>query len=222
MWRPNGCTSIATRSRPGWGCRSIRVHVVLAGVGGAFGAREDLSMQLHACMLALRCGRPVKMAYLREESFAGGHVHRHPAWMEYEHHADRQGKLVAVRARLWLDGGAYASTSPAVIANATTLAVGPYAVDNADLLGIVAYTNNTPSGAMRGFGSVQVAVAYEAQMDRLAAAVGRDPLEVRRGNALAAGRHAADRPGRAWGRGDGGAARCPGGAAASWPGRRSP
>jgi xanthine dehydrogenase D subunit len=171
----------------GLGLPADRVRVVLAGVGGAFGAREDLSIQLHACMLALRCGRPVKMAYLREESFTGGHVHRHPAWMEYEHHADRQGKLIAVRARIWLDGGAYASSSPAVISNATTLAVGPYAVDNADLLGIVAYTNNTPSGAMRGFGSVQVAVAYEAQMDRLAAAVGRDPLEVRRLNALSEG-----------------------------------
>jgi xanthine dehydrogenase D subunit len=171
----------------GLGLPSERVHVVLAGVGGAFGAREDLSMQLHACMLALHCGAPVKMAYRREESFAGGHVHRHPAWMEYEHHADHDGRLIAVRARIWLDGGAYASTSPAVIANATTLAVGPYAVDNADLLGIVAYTNNTPSGAMRGFGAVQVAVAYEAQMDRLAAAVGRDPLEVRRLNALPEG-----------------------------------
>jgi CO/xanthine dehydrogenase Mo-binding subunit len=178
----------------GLGLPVDRVHVVLAGVGGAFGAREDLSMQLHACMLALHCGRPVNMAYLREESFAGGHVHRHPAWMEYEHHADLQGKLVAVRARLWLDGGAYASTSPAVVANATTLAVGPYAVDNADLLGIVAYTNNTPSGAMRGFGSVQVAVAYEAQMDRLAAAVGRDPLEV--GGAMRCRRAARCRPAR--------------------------
>ncbi|HEX5922520.1 MAG TPA: molybdopterin cofactor-binding domain-containing protein [Baekduia sp.] len=168
----------------GLGLPGDRVHVVLAGVGGAFGAREDLSIQLHACMLALRCGAPVKMAYRREESFAGGHVHRHPAWMEYEHHADLQGTLIAVRARLWLDGGAYASTSPAVIANATTLAVGPYAVENADLLGTVAYTNNTPAGAMRGFGAVQVAIAYEAQMDRLAAAVGRDPLEVRRRNAL--------------------------------------
>jgi CO/xanthine dehydrogenase Mo-binding subunit len=164
-----------------------RVRVVLAGVGGAFGAREDLSIQLHACLLALRSELPVKMAYRREESFAGGHVHRHPAWMEYEHHADRAGKLIAVRARIWLDGGAYASTSPAVISNATTLAAGPYRVENADLLGIVAYTNNTPSGAMRGFGSVQVAVAYEAQMDRLAAAVGLDPLEVRRRNALGDG-----------------------------------
>jgi xanthine dehydrogenase D subunit len=171
----------------GLGLPADRVLVVLAGVGGAFGAREDLSIQLHACMLALRCGRPVKMAYRREESFAGGHVHRHPAWMEYEHHADGDGRLIAVRARIWMDGGAYASTSPAVIANATTLAVGPYMVDNVDLVGTVAYTNNTPSGAMRGFGAVQVAVAYEAQMDRLAAAVGLDPLELRRRNALSEG-----------------------------------
>jgi len=168
----------------GLGVAPDRVRIVLAGVGGAFGAREDLSIQLHACLLALATGRPVKMAYLRGESFAGGHVHRHPAWMDYEHRAGADGRLTAVRARLWLDGGAYASSSTAVIANATTLAVGPYACENVDLLGTVVYTNNTPSGAMRGFGAVQVAVAYEAQMDRLAAAVGLDPLEVRRRNAL--------------------------------------
>jgi CO/xanthine dehydrogenase Mo-binding subunit len=121
---------------------------------------------------------------LRGESSTGGHVHRHPAWMEYEHHADADGRLVAVRAKIWLDGGAYASSSTAVVSNATTLAVGPYAVPNASLLGTVVYTNNPPCGAMRGFGAVQVAVAYEAQMDRLAAAVGLDPLELRRRNAL--------------------------------------
>lgn len=171
----------------GLGLSPDRVRLVAAGVGGAFGAREDLSMQLHACLLALRTGRPVKMAYLRHESFAGGHVHRHPAWMDYEHHADADGRLVLVRARLWLDGGADASSSTAVVANATTLAVGPYAVPNADLLGQVVYTNNPPCGAMRGFGAVQVAIGYEAQMDKLAAAVGLDPLELRRRNALAEG-----------------------------------
>lgn len=171
----------------GLGLSADRVRVVLGGVGGAFGAREDLSMQLHACLLALRTGRPVRMAYLRGESFTGGHVHRHPAWMDYEHHAGADGTIVAVRARLWLDGGAYASTSPAVVANATTLAAGPYAVPNADLLGTVVYTNNPPCGAMRGFGAVQVAIAYEAQMDKLAAAVGVGPLEIRRRNALTDG-----------------------------------
>ncbi|HWI75276.1 MAG TPA: molybdopterin cofactor-binding domain-containing protein, partial [Baekduia sp.] len=168
----------------GLGLSADRVRLVLGGVGGAFGAREDLSMQLHACLLALKTGRPVKMAYLRGESFAGGHVHRHPAWMDYEHHAGADGRLVAVRAQIWLDGGAYASSSSAVVANATTLAVGPYAVPNADLRGTVVYTNNPPCGAMRGFGAVQVAIAYEAQMDKLAAAAGLDPLEVRRRNAL--------------------------------------
>jgi xanthine dehydrogenase D subunit len=170
----------------GLGLRPEQVKVVLAGVGGAFGGREDLSIQLHACMLALATGRPVKMAYLRGESFVG-HVHRHPAWMDYEHHATADGTLVAVRARIVLDGGAYASSSPAVVATATTLAAGPYAVPNALLDGTVAYTNNPPCGAMRGFGAVQVAVAYEAQMDRLAAALGMDPLELRRRNALRTG-----------------------------------
>ena len=96
------------------------VRITLAGVGGAFGAREDLSMQVHACMLALRTGRPVKMVYSREESFFG-HVHRHPAWMRYEHGADEDGRLVYVRAEIVLDGGAYASSTPAVVANAATL-----------------------------------------------------------------------------------------------------
>jgi xanthine dehydrogenase D subunit len=171
----------------GLGLAPERVRLVLGGVGGAFGAREDLSIQLHACLLALATNLPVKMAYLREESFTGGHVHRHPAWMEYEHHADADGRIVNVRARVWLDGGAYASSSTAVIANATTLAAGPYATPNADLLGTVVYTNNPPCGAMRGFGAVQVAVAYEAQMDKLAAAVGVGPLEIRRRNALTDG-----------------------------------
>lgn len=168
----------------GLGLSPGRVRLVAAGVGGAFGAREDLSMQLHACLLALRTGRPVKMAYLRHESFTGGHVHRHPAWMDYEHHADADGRLVLVRARLRLDGGAYASSSTAVVTNATTLAAGPYAVPNAELLGQVVYTNNPPCGAMRGFGAVQVAIGYEAQMDKLAAAVGVGPVEIRRRNAL--------------------------------------
>ena len=101
-----------------------KVRFVLAGVGGAFGGREDVSMQAHACLLALHTGRPVKMVYGREESFFG-HVHRHPAKMRYEHGADRDGKLVYVRARILLDGGAYASSSTAVVSNAASFALGP-------------------------------------------------------------------------------------------------
>ncbi len=162
------------------------VRLILGGVGGAFGGREDLSMQIHACMLALRTGRPVKMVYTREESFVG-HVHRHPCRMRYEHGADSGGRLVYVRARIVLDGGAYASSSTAVCSNAACFAAGPYAVPNARITSFVAYTNNPPCGAMRGFGAVQVAFAHEAQMDKLAAALELDPLELRIRNAIAPG-----------------------------------
>jgi xanthine dehydrogenase D subunit len=163
-----------------------KVRLSMAGIGGAFGAREDLSMQAHACMLALRTGRPVKISYSRPESFVG-HVHRHPGRLSYETGADRDGKLVYVKARILLDGGAYASSSTAVIANASCFAVGPYRCPNAHIDGIVVYTNNPPCGAMRGFGSVQNCYAHEAQMDRLAAALGMDPVELRVRNALETG-----------------------------------
>src|SRR5262249_31904100 len=145
--------------------------------------REDVSMQAHACLLALRTNRPVKMVYSREESFYG-HVHRHPAVLRYEHGATDDGKLVYVRAQIILDGGAYASSSTAVAANAATLGVGPYEVPNVAVDCRVAYTNNPPCGAMRGFGAVQACFAYESQMDRLAEACGLDPVELRVRNAM--------------------------------------
>jgi CO/xanthine dehydrogenase Mo-binding subunit len=163
-----------------------KVRLVLGGVGGAFGGREDLSMQVHACMLALHTERPVKMMYGREESFFG-HIHRHPARMRYEHHATREGDLVAVRARILLDGGAYASSSTAVCSNAACFACGPYEVPNARIDAYVVYTDNPPCGAMRGFGSVQACFAHEAQMDKLAAALDMDPVELRVRNALETG-----------------------------------
>ncbi|MGP3970127.1 xanthine dehydrogenase subunit D [Streptomyces sp. 6N223] len=162
------------------------VRLTLSGVGGAFGAREDLSVQAHACLLALRTGRPVKMVYNRQESFVG-HVHRHPARLSYEHGATRDGRLVYVRARIVLDGGAYASSSPAVVGNAASLGLGPYEVPNAEIEALALYTNNPPCGAMRGFGTVQACFAYEAQMDKLAAALGMDPVELRQRNAVARG-----------------------------------
>ncbi|HEY4844266.1 MAG TPA: molybdopterin cofactor-binding domain-containing protein [Candidatus Dormibacteraeota bacterium] len=163
-----------------------RVRLHLSGVGGAFGAREDVSMQIHACLLALRTKRPVKMAYGRQESFYG-HVHRHPSRIWMRHGAARDGALVNVQARLLVDGGAYTSTSPAVIGNATTFAAGPYDVPNARLVGTAVFTNNPPCGAMRGFGAVQACFAYEAQMDKLAAALSLDPIELRLKNALRSG-----------------------------------
>ena len=162
----------------------VRIH--LAGVGGAFGGREDLSMQIHGAMLALYTSRPVKVVYDRAESFAG-HVHRHPARIRCEHRATRDGRLTCVRVQILLDGGAYASSSTAVTSNAACFACGPYAVPNALIESTSVYTNNPPCGAMRGFGAVQTCFASEAQMDRLAAALGLDPVDIRLLNAIAPG-----------------------------------
>src|SRR5262249_1293895 len=159
----------------------VRIH--LGGVGGAFGGREDLSMQLHGAMLALHTNRPVKIVYSREESFVG-HIHRHPARIWMEHRATREGRLVCVRVRILLDGGAYASSSTAVTSNAASFACGPYRVDNALIESLCLYTNTPPCGAMRGFGAVQSCFAHEAQMDKLAAALDIDPVELRLLNAL--------------------------------------
>jgi xanthine dehydrogenase D subunit len=171
---------------PVLGLPEHKVRLTLSGVGGAFGGREDLSMQIHGCLLALHTGRPVKMVYNRRESFFG-HVHRHPARLRYEHGATRDGKLTHVRCRIVLDGGAYASSSPAVVGNAASLSVGPYVVDDVDIEALALYTNNPPCGAMRGFGAVQACFAYEAQMDKLAARLGLDPVEFRRRNAMEQG-----------------------------------
>jgi CO/xanthine dehydrogenase Mo-binding subunit len=163
-----------------------KVRLTLSGVGGAFGAREDISMQVHVCLLALHTGRPVKMVYSREESFLG-HVHRHPARLHYRHHATRSGRLVKVEARLVFDGGAYASTSGLVLDNACCFAPGPYDVPNALVEGWAVRTNNPPCGAMRGFGAVQVCFAHESQMDKLAAALGMDGGRLRLINAFTTG-----------------------------------
>jgi xanthine dehydrogenase D subunit len=171
---------------PCLGLTEEKVRLYLAGVGGAFGAREDVHMQIHACMLALYTGRPVKMSYGREESFYG-HVHRHPSRVWMRHGAGKDGRLVNVYARLLVDGGAYASSSSAVIGNASTFACGPYEVPNAVIEGTCVYTNNPPCGAMRGFGAVQAGFAYEAQMDKLAEALRIDPVELRLMNAVRTG-----------------------------------
>ena len=143
-------------------------------------------MQIHGAMLALHTKRPVKIVYNREESFFG-HVHRHPARIWCEHRATRAGELVNVRMRILLDGGAYASSSTAVTSNAASFAVGPYRVANALIESTCVYTNNPPCGAMRGFGAVQTCFAAEAQMDKLAAELAIDPVELRLLNALAPG-----------------------------------
>ncbi|HEY7280271.1 MAG TPA: xanthine dehydrogenase subunit D [Actinomycetota bacterium] len=171
---------------PCLGLPESKVRITLAGMGGAFGSREDVHLQIHACMLALRTGRPVKMSFGREESFVA-HKKRHPSriWMRIG--ASRDGRLVNVHARMLIDGGAYASSSPAVIANATTFLTGPYDVPNALLDGTAVYTNNPPCGAMRGFGAPQTCFAGERLMDELADELGVDRVELRRRNVLHTG-----------------------------------
>ena len=172
-------------------CRALglppeKVRLTLSGVGGAFGGREDLSIHIHACLLALHTGRPVKMVYNREESFFG-HVHRHPATLHYEFGAQENGTLVYARAEILLDGGAYASSTGAVVGNAGTLGLGPYVFPSVHVDCYGVYTNNPPCGAMRGFGCVQAAFAHEALMDDLADAVGMDRVAIRRLNGMTEG-----------------------------------
>ncbi|MDJ0384566.1 molybdopterin cofactor-binding domain-containing protein [Streptomyces sp. G-G2] len=163
-----------------------KVRLTLSGVGGAFGGREDVSVQIHASMLALHTGRPVKMSYGREESFFG-HVHRHPARMRFEHGATSDGRLVYVKARLLFDGGAYTSTSQVVIANGSYFAAGAYEVPHVEIDGYCVYTNNPPCGAMRGFGAVQSCYGVESNLDKLARKLGIEPVELRLRNAMTTG-----------------------------------
>ncbi|MDJ0461868.1 molybdopterin cofactor-binding domain-containing protein [Streptomyces sp. H27-C3] len=163
-----------------------KVRLTLSGVGGAFGGREDVSVQIHAALLALRTGRPVKMSYNREESFFG-HVHRHPAKMWFEHGATQGGRIVYVKARLLFDGGAYTSTSQVVIANGSYFAAGAYDVPHVEIDGFSVYTNNPPCGAMRGFGAVQSCYGVESNLDKLAVALGIAPVELRIRNAMTTG-----------------------------------
>ena len=168
------------------GLPTDKVRLVLSGVGGAFGGKEDLNVHVHACMLALHTGRPVRMVYDRQESFFG-HVHRHPAVETVELGATDAGDLVFAKIRLVLDGGAYASTSRAVIGNACDFAAGAYSIPNVEIDGFATYTNNPPCGAMRGFGIVQSCFGIESGIDRLAIELDMDPLALRLRNAIAEG-----------------------------------
>ena len=149
-------------------------------------------MQIHAALLALHTGRPVKIVYNREESFTG-HVHRHPARIWCEHTRDARRPARRVRMRILLDGGAYASSSTAVMLERGGVRLRALRVANALIEATVVYTNNPPCGAMRGFGAVQTCFAAEAQMDKLAAALGHRPGRASAAERACAGRHAADR-----------------------------
>ena len=163
-----------------------RVRATLVSNGGAFGAKEDLNVQGHAALLALRTGRPVRITLSREESLRF-HVKRHPLTMTYTVGCDAEGRLLALRARILGDTGAYASVGAAVLDRAAGHATGVYKFDAVDVEGRAVYTNNVPCGAMRGFGVNQVMFALEGIVDRLAEEVGIDRWQIRWLNALDVG-----------------------------------
>jgi selenium-dependent xanthine dehydrogenase len=163
-----------------------RVRVTQVATGGAFGGKEDLSIQCHAALLALSTQRPVLLTLTRRESLRL-HPKRHPMWLHYTAGCDEDGRLVAVRARIVGDTGAYASVGAKVLERAAGHACGAYRVPNVDVEARAVYTNNPPCGAMRGFGVSQSNFAIEGILDRLAAAVGVDEWEIRFRNALETG-----------------------------------
>ncbi|MCC6312695.1 MAG: xanthine dehydrogenase family protein [Thermomicrobiales bacterium] len=158
-----------------------RVVIRYAAIGGAFGGREDLSVQHLLALAAWKLRRPVAIVWSREESIVGHHK-RHPMTVRCRWGATNEGRLTAVAAEVTADGGAYASTSEEVTKVATLFATGCYAVDNVAIEGRVAYTNNVPAGAFRGFGAPQAHFASEVMMTRLAHGLGLDPVEFRRRN----------------------------------------
>ncbi len=162
------------------------VRIVAMLMGGGFGGKEDIAAQIHVALLAERTGRPVKMLYSRAESLLF-HPKRHATVIRIKTGARRDGRLTAVEAELYGDGGAYASLSEKVMTRATTHASGPYDVPHVQVGCYAMYTNNTPCGAFRGFGVTQSCFAVESNMDLVAHELGLDPLELRRINALEVG-----------------------------------
>ena len=168
------------------GVTDDEVLVIQVATGGAFGGKEDLSVQCHAALLASRTGRPVLISLSRKESLRFS-TKRHPMWLEYTAGCDEEGRLVAVRARIVGDTGAYASVGAKVLERAAGHACGAYRVPHVDVEATAVYTNNPPCGAMRGFGVSQSNFAIEGMLDRLAAEVGIDEWEIRWRNALEEG-----------------------------------
>ncbi len=170
------------------GLAEEQVRVIYPAIGGAFGGREDMSVQIVLGLAAWRLhqrgiNRPVKIIWSREESIIGHHK-RHPYYLRATWGATRAGKVIAADVEIISDCGAYAYTSSKVLGNATLMCTGPYEIPNVKVDSYTVYTNNIPNGAFRGFGGPQGAFAAEMQMDKLAEALGMDPVEIRMRNLL--------------------------------------
>lgn len=168
-----------------------QVRVIYPAIGGAFGGREDASVQIVLALAAWRLqqrgiNRPIKIIWSRVESMIGHHK-RHPYTIKTRWGADANGRVLAAEVELVADGGAYAYTSTKVLGNATLMCTGPYNIPNVKVDSYAVYTNNLPNGAFRGFGGPQAAFSAELQMDRLAEKLGLDPVEIRMRNLLGEG-----------------------------------
>lgn len=168
-----------------------QVRVIYPAIGGAFGGREDMSLQIVLALAAWRLHqrgirRPVKTIWSREESIIGHHK-RHPYIIRTRWGASKAGKILAAEVEVIEDGGAYAYTSTKVLGNATLMCTGPYEIPNVKVDSYAVYTNNIPGGAFRGFGGPQGAFEAETQLNRIAEALGMDPVELRMRNVLREG-----------------------------------
>jgi CO/xanthine dehydrogenase Mo-binding subunit len=163
-----------------------QVRVIYPAIGGAFGGREDMSVQIVLALAAWKLRRPVKIVWTREESIIG-HGKRHPVWARCKWGATRDGKLVAAEVRIIADGGAYCYTTNKVLGNMTVTCTGPYEIPNVKVDVDGYYTNNPPSAACRGFGAPQGLFLAETQMNKLAEVLGMDPVELRVRNLLREG-----------------------------------
>ena len=164
------------------------VRVIQTETGGGFGGKEEFPSVIaaHAALLALKSGRPVKFVYDREEDMVAT-TKRHPSVVRHRTGVSRDGRIVAMEVDVLLDGGAYVTLSPVVLSRGTIHAAGPYRCDHTRIVGRAVMTNTPPNGAFRGFGAPQTQFAMEVQMDRIAEALGMDPVRLREINALVPG-----------------------------------
>ena len=168
------------------GIKPLEIRVISTPVGGAFGGKEENTVQIHLALLARKTKRPVKMVWTREESGVAG-MKRHPMSVTMKTAADKEGRLIANQVRIVADTGAYASLGPTVLDVAVENSCGPYRIPNIDIDAYSVYTNNGVAGAFRGFGSPQVNFAMESNMDMLTGRLGIDRLEIRKKNVVRKG-----------------------------------
>jgi CO/xanthine dehydrogenase Mo-binding subunit len=182
------CPFYAIKALKGMLGPTVGVRVVQTETGGGFGGKEEYPSMIagHAALLALKSGRPVKIIYDRVEDMVAT-TKRHPSIVRHRTGVTRDGKLVAMDIDVLLDGGAYVTLSPVVLSRGCIHAAGPYRCENTRIRGRAMFTNTPPNGAFRGFGAPQTEFAVEVHMDRIAEALGMDPVDLRAINALGPG-----------------------------------